>query len=110
MLGWIPAFAGMTIVAAMAAQPTLDRALSGPCVDDPQVMRRVHMELLQHGRDETVKLGMRDRKASLAGCVECHANRDDHRVVGSAHHFCQGCHQYAAVRIDCFDCHSSHAR
>jgi hypothetical protein len=94
----------------MAAPPTLDRARSGPCVDTPEVMRRVHMDLLQHGRDETVKTGVRDRKAGLQGCVDCHANRDDHRVLGSGHHFCQGCHAYAGVRLDCFGCHASRAR
>ena len=107
---WVPAFAGMTVVLALAAPPTLDRATSGPCIDRPEVMRRVHMELLTHGRDETVHMGLRDRKASLQGCVDCHANREDHRVLGSDHHFCQGCHQYAGVKLDCFGCHTSHAR
>lgn len=110
LLRWLPALAAMAVAAAMAAPPTLDRARSGPCVDKPEVMRRVHMDLLQHGRDETVHVGLRDRKASFAGCIDCHANAVDHRVVGSERHFCQGCHQYAGVRIDCFGCHSSHAR
>ncbi|HET9576441.1 MAG TPA: hypothetical protein VFP44_01365 [Usitatibacter sp.] len=111
----IPAFVGMTLAAvaacaAMAAPPTLDRARSGPCVDKPEVMRRVHMDLLTHGRDQTVHMGLRDGRASLQGCVNCHASREDHRVVGSDHHFCQGCHEYAGVRLDCFGCHASRAR
>lgn len=90
--------------------PVLDRARSGPCVRDPRLMRRIHMELLIHGRDQTVHLGIRDRKESLAACVDCHANAKDGSVLGSDTHFCQGCHAYAAVKIDCFECHSSHAR
>ena len=106
----VAALAALAFFSAFAAAPALDRATSGPCVDTPEVMRRVHMELLTHGRDATVHAGLRDRKASLQGCVDCHANREDHRVVGSDHHFCQGCHAYAGVRLDCFGCHTSHAR
>jgi hypothetical protein len=90
--------------------PALDRARSGPCIEDPQVMRRIHMDLVKHGRNDTVHLGIRDRKTSLAACVDCHANAKDGSVVGSDTHFCQGCHAYAAVKIDCFECHSSRAR
>lgn len=110
--------AAWVLLAAMAlgaaatagALPQLDRARSGPCVEDPKVMRKAHMEMLRHDRDATVRRGIRDRKESLAGCVDCHASRVDGRVVGSDKHFCQGCHSYAAVRLDCFECHSSRAR
>jgi [DsrC]-trisulfide reductase subunit J len=99
------------IAAEPAAQgPALDRARSGPCVEDPKLMRRIHMDLVRHGRDDTVRLGIRDRKTSLAACVDCHANAKDGSVVGSDTHFCQGCHSYAAVKIECFECHSSRAR
>jgi len=98
--------------AARAAEglPALDRARSGPCVEDPKLMRKLHMEILRHDRDATVRRGIRDRKESLAGCVDCHASRADGRVVGSDRHFCQGCHRFAAVKVDCFDCHASRAR
>jgi len=96
--------------AAPESGPVLDRARSGPCVEDPKVMRRIHMELLLHGRNDTVRLGIRDRRTSLAACVDCHANAKDGSVLGSNTHFCQGCHAYAAVKLDCFECHSSHAR
>jgi hypothetical protein len=101
-LGWL--------APAIAAAPALDRARSGPCIEEPQVMRRIHMDLVKHGRNDTVRLGIRDRRTSLAACVDCHANAKDGSVVGSDTHFCQGCHAYAAVKIDCFECHSSHAR
>ena len=91
---------------ASAAAPVLDRARSGPCVEDPQVMRRTHMDVLRHGRDDTVRQGVRARANALTRCVECHASAD-HRVVGTDRHFCQGCHTYAAVKLDCFECHSA---
>ena len=94
---------------AAEAAPQLDRARSGPCVEDPKLMRRIHMDLLQHDRDATVRRGIRDRKESLAGCVNCHASADG-SVLGDDRHFCQGCHAYAAVKIDCFGCHASRAR
>ncbi len=106
----IAAAPGAPAAPQAAGGPVLDRARSGPCVEDPQVMRRIHPDLLRHGRDETVHRGIRDRKASLAGCVDCHANAKDGSVLGSDTHFCQGCHAYAAVKLDCFGCHSSRAR
>jgi hypothetical protein len=102
--------AGLGAAAGTKAPPELDRARAGPCVQDPKVMRKAHMDLLQHDRDDTVRRGIRDRKASLAGCVDCHASRSDGKVVGSERHFCQGCHSYAAVKLDCFECHASTAR
>jgi hypothetical protein len=102
--------AASSAAAATNAPPELDRARAGPCVQDPKVMRKTHMDLLQHDRDDTVHRGIRDRKTSLAGCVDCHASRSDGRVIGSERHFCQGCHSYAAVKLDCFECHASTAR
>lgn len=95
---------------AVAAGPALDAARSGPCVEDPKLMRRSHMDFLKHDRDDTVRRGIRGVKHSLAACVDCHANAKDGRVLGSERHFCQGCHAFAAVKLDCFDCHASTAR
>jgi len=95
---------------ALAAGPTLDAARAGPCVEDPRLMRRSHMEFLKHDRDDTVRPGIRTLKHSLAACVDCHANAKDNRVLGSEGHFCQGCHSFAAVKLDCFDCHADTAR
>lgn len=104
----------LALAPAIAAAPVTGRVLdpprAGPCVEDPKVMRRIHMDLVKHGRNDTVHLGIRDRKTSLAACVDCHANAKDGSVVGSDTHFCQGCHAYAAVKLDCFECHSSRAR
>lgn len=103
--------AGSTAVPfALAAGPALDAARSGPCVEDPKLMRRSHPDFLKHGRDDTVRKGIRGIRHGLSACVDCHASRSDGRVLGSERHFCQGCHTYAAVKVDCFDCHASTAR
>jgi hypothetical protein len=95
---------------ALASGPALDAARAGPCVEDPKLMRRSHPDFLKHGRDDTVRKGVRGIRHSLAGCVDCHASRADGSVLGSDRHFCQGCHAYAAVKVDCFGCHASTAR
>ncbi len=92
------------------AMPPLDIGQGGKCVDDPGFMRLNHMKLLLQQRDETVRLGVRGGRYSLAGCVDCHASKVNHSVLGTDRNFCQGCHTYAAVKIDCFECHSSHPR
>ncbi len=102
--------AGASALVATAAGPALESARSGPCVEDPKVMRRSHMDFMKHDRDDTVRKGVRGIKHSLAACVDCHASKSDGRVLGSDRHFCQGCHAYAAVKVDCFDCHASTAR
>lgn len=95
---------------SLASGPALDAARAGPCVEDPSLMRRSHPDFLKHGRDDTVRKGVRGIRHSLAACVDCHASKADGRVLGSDRHFCQGCHAYAAVKVDCFDCHASTAR
>jgi hypothetical protein len=100
-------FAASAFAAESAAAPKLDIGKGGQCVEDPKIMRKVHMNYLKHQRDETVHQGIRGSKYSLAGCVECHASLKDNSVLGSSEHFCQGCHEYAAVKLDCFECHTS---
>ncbi|MDE2578876.1 MAG: hypothetical protein KGL46_08740 [Hyphomicrobiales bacterium] len=80
------------------------------CVADTEFMRRNHMKMLFHDRKETVHEGVRGEKFSLAGCVSCHAVKGaDGKPVAfsSDQHFCKSCHSYAAVKIDCFECHAS---
>ena len=80
------------------------------CVADTEFMRRNHMAMLLHERTETVREGVRGEKFSLAGCVSCHAVKgDDSKPVAFSdnRHFCRTCHSYAAVKIDCFECHAS---
>ena len=87
--------------------PKLDIGKGGQCVEEPQWMRKNHMKVLFKQRDETVHQGIRDGKYSLKNCIECHASAKDDSVIGRADSFCEGCHRYEAVKIDCFECHSS---
>ncbi len=87
--------------------PKLDIGRGGQCVEDPQFMRLNHMRLIKHQRDETVRKGIRGSKYDLTNCIDCHASKTTNSVLGSNQAFCQGCHVYAAVKIDCFECHSS---
>lgn len=76
-------------------------------MEDPAVMRRDHMKMLKHQRGETLRGGVRGGKYSLKACIACHASQTTNSVVASETNFCQSCHNYAAVKIDCFDCHNS---
>ena len=88
--------------------PNIDIGKGGQCVEpDHALMRKTHMNLLKHQRDETMRKGIRGQKYSLAECVECHASTKTNSVLGSNEAFCQGCHAYAAVKLDCFECHAN---
>ena len=104
-------FSALIVTAVYATEkpqiPHLDIGKGGQCVEDPKLMRKIHMNLLTHQRDETVHKGLRGQKYSLAGCIECHASTKTNSVLGSNEAFCQGCHTYAAVKLDCFECHTS---
>ncbi len=78
------------------------------CVEPVDVMRRNHWKYLKHQRDETVRQGIRGAKYSLRQCIECHAVPD--KEAGGARTvrvFCGECHKFAAVNIDCFQCHTT---
>ncbi|MDR2240467.1 MAG: hypothetical protein LBE33_08495 [Zoogloeaceae bacterium] len=84
--------------------PEIAIAQPGQCVEPKEVMRREHMTLLRHQRDRTLREGIRTKKYSLNECIACHASRETGSVIGAGG-FCQGCHDYAAVKPDCWDCH-----
>ncbi|WP_413896388.1 hypothetical protein [Rhodoferax sp.] len=105
-------FAAPDITAAennRVPQPVIEAARGGQCVADPAFMRRNHMKLLQHQRDDTLRGGIRTGQYSLKACIGCHASQSTGSVAASSANFCQSCHAYAAVKIDCFECHASHA-
>lgn len=80
------------------------------CVEPVEVMRRQHMDFILHQRDETMRKGIRTTRHSLLECVNCHVTHDAQgKAVGTENpqHFCRSCHDYAAVSIDCFQCHNS---
>jgi len=81
----------------------------GQCVEKTDVMRRQHMEFILHQRDKTLRQGIRTSKHSLKNCVNCHANPETKSVLGEKG-FCQECHSYTAVTIDCFSCHTDKAQ
>jgi hypothetical protein len=99
--------AASPVWAADSAAPALDIGKGGQCVRDTQWMRKNHMHLLRHQREEAVRKGVRSEQDSLKNCVECHASLKDDSVLAREDSFCSGCHRYAAVKIDCFECHAS---
>ena len=80
------------------------------CVADKDTMRRDHMKFLKHQRDKTVREGIRTTQYSLNECISCHASQKTGSVIGSNDNFCQSCHAYAAVKLDCFECHQAKPR
>ena len=91
-------------------KPKVNIAKGEACVEPTDFMRRYHMELLNHQRDETVIHGVRTDKHSLVGCISCHVDKDtngEYIPVNAPDQFCQSCHTYAAVKIDCFQCHAT---
>jgi hypothetical protein len=106
----------LPFAAAMAAagdgsgrtpRPVIEPATQGAqCVADPAVMRRSHMDFLKHQQGDTVRGGIRGAKFSLKACIECHASKQTVSVAQAETNFCVSCHSYAAVKIDCFECHT----
>lgn len=103
----LPAAAQTAAGASQGLGPLVTKARGGQCVDDPVFMRRNHMQLLKHQRDDTLHGGIRTGKYSLKACVACHASQTSQSVNAGAGDFCQSCHTFAAVKIDCFECHAS---
>ena len=94
----------------VATAPVLPKAQGGACVADKETMRREHMTMLKHQRDMTVHQGVRGKPEALTSCINCHAVKGaDGKFVNyeSPKHFCRSCHDYAAVSLDCFECHTS---
>ncbi len=90
--------------------PDIPKASGEPHPEGNEFWRVNHPRLLRHDRDLTLREGEREITASLASCVACHSvNGPDSKPVSyeSGEYFCRVCHDYAAVRIDCFQCHNS---
>lgn len=86
------------------------RARGMQCVEPVDVMRRQHMDFLLHQRDLTMRQGIRTEQHSLVECIECHVqtnNRDEFIAIDAPQQFCAGCHAFASVSMDCFECHAS---
>jgi nitrate reductase cytochrome c-type subunit len=118
-LAWrLPSLFLMVLIAlpviAGAPMPDIPKGKGEKCVEDTSLMRSSHMEMILHQRDETVHKGIRTKKHSLKECISCHAVYDSSTQqavsIASPKHFCRVCHDYAAVSIDCFECHASKPR
>jgi hypothetical protein len=96
---------GQQLRADRVALPVIKIEKGEACVAPTAEMRRNHMKYLHHQRDETVHQGLREPRFSLKQCVDCHADRATGSVLG-ANGFCASCHAYAAVKLDCFECHT----
>jgi len=76
------------------------------CVLPADEMISTHMQLLNDWRDEVLRTGDRAydvkigdkmyQKSFMNTCLQCHTSRKK---------FCKRCHDYAAVRPYCWDCH-----
>jgi len=99
----LPVFAS---AADRVPKPVIDIDKPGRCVEDSTIMRREHPDMLRHQRDQTMREGIRTRAHSLKECVGCHASAKTGSVLGEKG-FCQSCHDYASIKIDCFACHAS---
>jgi hypothetical protein len=108
--------AALALIAALAVpagvmagvdKPVIVKAQSGPCIAPPEVMRREHPDLLKHQRTVTVHEGVRNAKVDLEKCVTCHASKATGSVAAGPQDFCESCHAYAGVKLDCFECHAS---
>jgi len=81
------------------------------CVEPTDIMRRDHMNFILHQRDETMYKGVRTKQHSLKECIDCHVQPTadgSYPGIKTKEHFCNSCHTYAAVHIDCFQCHATH--
>ena len=91
-------------------KPEIPSARGEQCVEPIDIMRRDHFDFMKHDRDKTVHEGVRSIQHSLAGCIDCHASKDasgQFISINAEGQFCQTCHTYAAVKIDCFTCHAA---
>jgi acyl carrier protein phosphodiesterase len=81
------------------------------CVAPIEIIRRNHGHFLKHQRDDTMHHGVRTKQHSLVACINCHVTQDETgnypSIKEGSEHFCRSCHSYAAVSIDCFQCHAS---
>jgi hypothetical protein len=104
----VGAGAALAATVGRTPAPVIEPAVKGDrCVEETVLMRRDHMRMLKHQRDDTVHGGIRGTRHSLKGCIDCHASAGTGSVAAAPTDFCASCHAYAAVKIDCFDCHSS---
>lgn len=90
--------------------PEIPKALKKTDPGHGPFMLKNHVKVLLRKRDETMRRGIRTSAFSLKGCLACHAVPGADNVPVSfdnPKHFCRVCHDFTAVKIKCFQCHSS---
>jgi len=90
--------------------PEITKGKGEQCVRPADDMRKNHMHYLSHKRDKTLREGVRTKEFSLKECIACHAKKDDAGQfvsITDEGQFCQSCHSYASVKLDCFECHAT---
>ena len=103
-------FAAVPAVAGSVPMPVIPAAKGTHCVRPVAWMRKNHMRLLMQVRDAAVHEGIRNKDESLPGCLNCHVSKladGSYPAATSPKFFCNACHAYAGVSIDCFSCHTS---
>jgi hypothetical protein len=105
-------FMGLGFPPALAQPlgPVVPKATGNPHPEGNLYWRINHPRLLKHDRNLTVRLGDRNIGASMKACVACHASTDANGEpirINADKQFCSVCHEYAAVKIDCFECHAT---
>ena len=85
--------------------PEIQKLIEKQCVESKAFMRAEHMTMLNEWRDAVVREGNRFYENSKGKhyemslqntCMKCHSNKKN---------FCDKCHNYAAVKPYCWDCH-----
>ncbi len=91
--------------------PDIPKATGEPHPEGNEFWRKNHMVLLSHDRDLTLREGEReDIQASLQTCFDCHTVKDEAGQpvpIEDERNFCRVCHDFVAVKPDCFTCHRS---
>ena len=103
-------FAAVPAVAGGVPMPAIPKAKGAHCVRPVEWMRQNHMKLLMQLRYAAVHQGIRSKQESLPGCMSCHVSKladGSYPAATSRKFFCNACHAYAGVSIDCFSCHTN---
>jgi len=86
--------------------PEIARLAEKKCLEPTAYMRASHMELIDSWREAVVREGQRYYVTSSGknvtmslsqSCLGCHSNKEQ---------FCDTCHNYAAVKPNCWSCHN----
>ncbi|MHB8076017.1 sulfate reduction electron transfer complex DsrMKJOP subunit DsrJ [Desulfosporosinus fructosivorans] len=89
--------------------PAIQQLAVKQCIESTEYMSANHMKLLKKWRDEAVREGKTEYinsegksfRISLQTCLNCHHDP----TSNTSDQFCVSCHDYAAVKPNCWSCH-----